>query len=141
MTRDEVRAFYQRRLAAWNSGDAARLAADYAESCVISSPMFSRVEGRDGIERSFRSLFNAFPDWKMSFDEPLVDDDRVALPFSATATHAGDFMGLPGSGRRFEIKGILLCRFDNELIAEERRVYDFTGLLIKLGVLRSKPAT
>jgi hypothetical protein len=25
------------------------------------------------------------------------------------------------------------------LIAHERRVYDFTGLLIQLGVLRSKP--
>jgi hypothetical protein len=25
------------------------------------------------------------------------------------------------------------------LIADERRIYDFTGLLIQLGVLRSKP--
>jgi hypothetical protein len=26
------------------------------------------------------------------------------------------------------------------LIASERRIYDFTGLLVQLGVLRAKPA-
>jgi hypothetical protein len=29
---------------------------------------------------------------------------------------------------------------DQGLIAHERRIYDFTGLLVRLGVLRAKPA-
>lgn len=140
MTREDVQAFFDRRLQAWNRRDAAGLASTHAASCVINSPMFLRVEGREGIERSYQALFDAFPDWRMLHHEPLVDGDRAAVPFTVTATHTGEFMGLPGSGRRFEIQGIMLCRLENGLIAEERRVYDFTGLLIKIGVLRSKPA-
>jgi hypothetical protein len=29
---------------------------------------------------------------------------------------------------------------DDGLIEHERRIYDFTGLLVQLGVLRAKPA-
>ena len=70
----------------------------------MTSPMFTRVVGRDAIERSYRALFDAFPDWSLTQGEPLVDGDRVAVPFEATATHLGEFMGLPGSGRRFVTK-------------------------------------
>jgi predicted ester cyclase len=56
------------------------------------------------------------------------------------ATHAGDFMGLPGSGKRFDIDGVQLFEMKDGLIAYERRYYDFTGMLIELGILRAKPA-
>ena len=34
----------------------------------------------------------------------------------------------------------MLYRLDDGLIAEERRIYDFTGLLMQVGVLKGKPA-
>jgi hypothetical protein len=49
-------------------------------------------------------------------------------------------MGLPGSGRAFDIEGVRVFEMKDGLIAHERRYYDFTGLLIQLGVLRGKPA-
>ena len=140
MTRDEVRLLFEERRDQWNRRDPAALAASHAESGVVTSPMFTRVVGRDAIERSYRALFDAFPDWSLTQEEPLVDGDRVAVPFEATATHLGEFMCLPGSGRRFDIQGVMLYRVADGLIVEERRAYDFTGLLIKLGVLRAKPA-
>ena len=42
----------------------------------------------------------------------------------------------PGTGRKFQIVGALLYRFDDGLIAEERRIYDFTGLLMQVGCSR-----
>jgi hypothetical protein len=56
------------------------------------------------------------------------------------ATHVHEFMGLPGSGRKVDIQGMRLMKMRDGLIAYERRYYDFTGLLIQLGVLRGKPA-
>ena len=63
----------------------------------------------------------------------------MAEPFTVSATHVGEFMGLAGCGRRFEIQGVQLFEMREGLIARERRYYDFTGMLIQLGVLRSKP--
>jgi hypothetical protein len=48
-------------------------------------------------------------------------------------------MGLPGSGKAFHIHGVQIFSIVNGLIAHERRIYDFTGLLIQLGVLRGRP--
>ena len=49
-------------------------------------------------------------------------------------------MGLPGSNRRFKIQGVRLFTMADGLVQHERRMYDFTGLLIQVGVLRGKPA-
>jgi hypothetical protein len=49
-------------------------------------------------------------------------------------------MGLRGTGRKFDIQGVRLMEMRDGLIAYERRYYDFTGLLIQLGILKSKPA-
>jgi hypothetical protein len=48
---------------------------------------------------------------------------------------------LPGTNRRIEFRHSRLFRVDDDgLFAHERRIYDFTGLLVKVGVLRAKPA-
>jgi len=62
------------------------------------------------------------------------------MPFSVRATHQGTFMGIAGTGRHCEFEGVSLFEIDeNLLIREERRIYDFTGLLTSLGILRIRP--
>jgi predicted ester cyclase len=139
MTRDAMLAFCDRRVEAWKRRDPAALAADHAERGTVLSPIFSNIAGRNAIEKSYESLFQSFPDWAMDNESPLIDGDRIAVPFTARATHQGRFMGLDGTGRRCEIHGVLLMEIVDGLVAHERRVYDFTGLLIQLGVLRGKP--
>ena len=139
MTRDEVVAFFARLDQAWRDRDAEALASSHAEHSVVASPMFTTVRGRKDILDAYRSLFRIFPDWTLTSEALLIDGDRVAQPFTTTATHAGEFMGLAGTGRRFTIQGVLLFKLENGLIVDERRVYDFTGLLVQIGILRTKP--
>ena len=140
MTRDEAKGFFTRQVAAWNARDPDVLTRDYTEDATIVSPIFRTVQGKDAILESFRALFATFPDWQYAGQEALVDGDDIAQPFVVRATHTGEFMGLPGSGRKFDIQGVRLFKMRDGLIAYERRYYDFTGLLIQLGVLRGKPA-
>jgi len=140
MTRDEIQALFDRRAGAWRRRDVDALAASHAEHGVVVSPMFTTITGREQIADSYRSLFRAFPDWEYGGDDLIVDGDRVAQPFTVHATHSGEFMGLPGSGRRFTVQGVLLFEVGGGMIQTERRIYDFTGLLIQLGVLKSRPA-
>ncbi|HEX8031408.1 MAG TPA: ester cyclase, partial [Vicinamibacterales bacterium] len=95
--------------------------------------------GRDAIADSFHRLYTAFPDWVTQPDDLIIDGDRVAQPFTATATHIGEFMGLPGTKHRTHIQGVLLMEFSNGLIQHERRLYDFSMLLMQVGVLKGKP--
>jgi hypothetical protein len=51
----------------------------------------------------------------------------------------GRFLGLEGTGRRLEVRGVMLADMEDGLIAHEQRIYDFAGLLMQVGVLRGKP--
>ncbi len=141
MSNDQIAAFIGRHVEAWNRHDATALCANHAENGVIISPMFGRVEGREQICRTYAGLFTAFPDWNLRYEAPVMDGNRVAVAFSVTATHTGEFMGLAGSGKRCGFEGASLFQIaSGPLIAEERRFYDFTGFLAQLGVLRLREA-
>jgi hypothetical protein len=140
MTRDEIIAFFDSRQSAWRSRDPHVLTECHAPAGVVVSPMFGTLHGRQAIGDSYRALFSIFPDWDLVSEPALIDGNRVAQPFSVTATHVGEFMGLAGTNRRFQIQGVRLFEMADGLIAHERRMYDFTGLLIQVGVLRGKPA-
>jgi steroid delta-isomerase-like uncharacterized protein len=140
MTRDDAVAFFSLQQQRWNDRDADALAAGHSEDGTIVSPIFRTVQGRSDILASYRTLFATFPDWRYVGQQLLVDGPHVAQQFLVHATHSGEFMGIPGSGRKFEIQGVRLIEMKEGLIAYERRYYDFTGLLIQLGILRGKPA-
>ena len=61
------------------------------------------------------------------------------IAFHASGTHQGEFLGLPGTGKWVEFRAVFLLTLADDHIVHERRVYDFTGLLIKLGILKVKP--
>ena len=141
MTSDELKTFVDAHAGAWNRRDTGALCAHHAEDGIVSSPMFARLRGRREICSSYSALFAIFPDFHIEFGEPICEGARVAMPFFVNATHQGEFMGLAGTGRRCEFEGVSLYEIDEHgLIRDERRVYDFTGLLTQLGVLRVKPA-
>jgi predicted ester cyclase len=56
------------------------------------------------------------------------------------STHTGEIFGVPGTGKRIERTIAYFLTFRNGTIINERRVYDFTNMLMQLGVLKAKPA-
>lgn len=139
MSRDEIFALFAARQLHWRNRDPVGLAASHANDGVVISPIFGTVTGRPAIETSYRDLFKTFPDWMLDAEQALVDNDRAAQPFRVQATHAHELFGLEATGRRLDVSGVLLFEFADGRIGRERRVYDFTGMLIQLGVLKAKP--
>jgi steroid delta-isomerase-like uncharacterized protein len=140
VTRAEVVALFERRETAWRKRDAAALAADHSPDGVVISPTGGVLEGRTGIAHIYQVWFTAFPDLAFSTEDLIVDDDRVALLWRVAGTHLGEFFGVNPTKRHIEISGASIYRLQNGLIVHERRVLDFTGVLLQVGVLRAKPA-
>ena len=140
MTRDEILALMSRRIAGYAKRDAAALAATHAENSSVASPMGGVQEGREEIERVYRNWFAAFQDIKTEQDDLLIDGDRAVLIARVSGTHSGDFMGLPATGRQMEVLMVSLMTVADGFVIDERRIYDFTGLLVQVGVLKAKPS-
>jgi steroid delta-isomerase-like uncharacterized protein len=140
MTREEIMAIFMRREAAWRAHDAAALAADHAPDAIVISPTGGLLEGREDIERVYRVWFTAFPDLDFTERDVLIDGDRVVLVSTVKGTHAGDFFGLPASGRQVKAMCAFVYTLRDGVIVHEKRILDFTGVLIQVGVLKAKPA-
>ena len=140
MTREEITTMFKRREAAWHAHDAAALASDHAPDAIVVSPTGGVLEGREDIQRIYQVWFTAFPGLRFTEHDLLIDGDRVAMIMTISGTHAGDFFGLPASGRHVQANCAFVYTLDGNQIIHERRILDFTGVLVQVGVLRAKPA-
>ena len=141
MAREEVVKLFNHRHDAFARKDADALAADHAKAGVLESPLAGgTVNGREAIARIYRGLFAGFPDVAIDWTELVIDGDNVVEMGTMSGTDTGGFMGLPATGKHFAFPIALICTLENGLIAHERRVYDFTGMLIQIGLLKAKPA-
>ncbi len=139
MTRDDVLDLILRWQSAGAARDVATYAACYAETAQIHSPMAGAVTGREGAVKVFTAFFAAFPDGVFVWEEPLIDGLRVVAVAGVSGTSVGEFMGLPPSGKAFRSTFVFLLDVHDGLIVRDRRNYDFTGLLVQVGVLKAKP--
>ena len=140
MTRQDVEELFERRQQALARRDSAALAMLHSQDGVLESPTAGGpVQGRRAIEQVYRAWFTAFPDVKFSVEELLIDGDRVAQRLTTSGTDTGGFLNLPPTGKAFRVPLVLLCTLADNKIVHERRIYDFTGMLIQIGVLKAKP--
>jgi steroid delta-isomerase-like uncharacterized protein len=140
MTRDEILRLCQQWEHAFAQHDASALSNLYSESAVVESPMAGVVHGRSAVVDAHNGLFTSFPSLQWTFEPVVVDGDRVTIVSAAEGTHEGIIMGLPPTGRKFRFLLVFLLEMRDGAIVRDRRIYDFTGLLIQVGVLKAKPA-
>ncbi len=137
MTAEEIRAFFDKLLEAYNRHDAATIATFYSEDSVVESPSAGALMGRRAIERATRALFLTFPDMRVQEEELLIVGNRVVQTATTTGTDTGGFVGLPPTGRPFRIAVVFIFTLRDRHIVRERRMYDFSGFLLQLaGELR-----
>jgi len=140
MTRDHIVALFARRQQAWDRLDAAALAADFTDDATVESPLAGgSASGRDAIEKLYATYFAAFPDFKMEQELLVIDGDSVAQLVQVTGTDSGGFMGMAPTHRKITFRCGLFHLMRDGQVTRERRVYDFTGLLIQVGLLKAKP--
>jgi steroid delta-isomerase-like uncharacterized protein len=140
MTHDDVLALFEKRRTALERRDVAALAALYADHARLESPFAGVVTGAEAIAKASDAFLTAFPDATFDDEPPIIQGDRVAVAATVTGTHVGEMMGLPPSGRTIRFSLAVFLTVADGRIVEERRIYDFTGLLVQVGVLKAKPA-
>jgi steroid delta-isomerase-like uncharacterized protein len=139
VSREDVTALFERRDEAWARHDADALAATHTEGGIAESPLQGRIQGRQRIRDAYQGWFRSFPDLKFARRSLLIDGNRVAEFFAVTGTQSAPFYGMPATARKIDLKGAWLFTIGAEgLIVEDQRVYDVTGMLVQLGILKAK---
>lgn len=77
----------------------------------------------------------ALPDLTFTIEDLVAEGDRVVWRFLATATHQGTLMGIPATGRRAAVNGIVVFRVENDRIAEAWLNLDVLSMLQQIGAI------
>ena len=93
----------------------------------------SMQPGRDGLKEAIQRVQSGITDERMEIEDVIAEGDRVAVRLTSSATHTGDFMGMPATGKRYEIGEIHIFRLDDGRVAEHWHQADFMGMMKQLG--------
>ena len=80
-----------------------------------------------------RSLREAFPDWHSTFEELVIEGERVAERWTGRGTPRGAFQGIAATGRQVAVPGTVFYRIVDGKIAEFRGQFDRLAMLEQLG--------
>ncbi len=91
--------------------------------------------GPQSVRRLVDYYAASFPDVRFTVDDAIAEADKVAVRWTAQATHRGTFEGIPATGRSVAVSGITTVRVAGGKITESWESFDALGLLAQLGVL------
>jgi steroid delta-isomerase-like uncharacterized protein len=95
---------------------------------------------KDGVKTFFRMYRAAFPDLTMTPEDVLPSGDKVVARVRATGTHEGEFMGMPATGKSFDVQLVDIIRFGDDGLAREHwGVFDQMAMMQQLGVIPDGP--
>jgi steroid delta-isomerase-like uncharacterized protein len=95
-------------------------------------------QGLDGYKQFVREYLSAFPDLHFTIEDQVADEHAVATRWTATGTHQGELQGIPATGGRVRVNGILLSKARDGKFVESWSSWDTMTLLQQLGVMPSK---
>ena len=78
---------------------------------------------------------NAFPDEQTRFEEQIAEGDKVVSRMTSTATHMGEFQGVPSTGKKIQVSGIWIDRIADSKIVERWGVVDMLSVMQQLDMI------
>jgi steroid delta-isomerase-like uncharacterized protein len=96
------------------------------------------IEGREGARSFYSQLWAAFPDARLSLEEMITSDDRVAARYTLTGIQAQDFYGAPLSSETTKIEGMTWLHFRDGRVAEVWQVSGTPDTLMRLSARAAK---
>lgn len=92
-------------------------------------------DGREANRHFWAAFFDALPDLTATMEDLVISGDRVVGRFVYRGTHAGEFMGVPATGRSVEMRSIDIWRVENGMFAEHWDELNALELLTQMGAL------
>jgi steroid delta-isomerase-like uncharacterized protein len=124
--------------AAWNNHDASDFASQFSPDAVLRYIATGEVvHGREQIQGFVAVLLEAFPDLRLDRRNTYGCGERVrVIEWTITATHNGQFLGVPPTHRSVELHGCSIFVLGADGFVSEETVYlDAATMLRQLDVL------
>src|SRR5208337_4907325 len=95
--------------AVWNKRKLDVVAEIISPSHALLDPFVSGSQvGPELYRRRVLELTASFPDLRFTLDDLIAEKDKVVALWAISATHKGDFMNIPATGKKVSVEGITI---------------------------------
>lgn len=136
MSTEENKAVVRRFFELFEKGDLDGIEALLDPNCTVYRAGMPPLS-RDTFKQHGAMLATAFTDHKVTTEDIFAENDMVCYRGTWSATHHGDFIGIPATGKRVTIGFIVINRVANGKIIENWEEMDKLGMMQQLGVIPS----
>ena len=88
-----------------------------------------------GMKQALTAWYAAFPDVHFTVEDLIAEGDKVAARVTMRATHQGEFMGIPPTGKAVTFTAIYVSRIAGGKYVEDSGIEDQLGLMQQLGAI------
>jgi predicted ester cyclase len=122
---DAIRELWKRHSIAEDERDLAGLLSTLTDDCVYELVQTGdRWEGHEGATGFYTGLLAAFPDVRFQLTDIVIGPQGVYEEADVTATHEGEWLGVPATGERLAWKVTIFFPWDrNSRLFRGERVY------------------
>jgi predicted ester cyclase len=87
---------------------------------------------KEGFKQFIYLLWKAFPDITITFDDIIIEGNKVACRYNLSGTHKGEFADLLPTDKQFMVKGMTIFSFCDAKVIERWNVVDMISLMEQL---------
>ncbi len=122
----------------WNQGNLAVFDELYSPDFIFHDPGLPQVRTREEDKRWIAGILHAFPDFHLTIEDVIAEEDQVVVRMTGRGTNTGDIRAPaphPATGRHVTITGIAIARVANGQFVEIWHQVDWLGLFQQLGLI------
>jgi predicted ester cyclase len=95
-------------------------------------------DSMEGFKHFLTDFFNAFPDWRVTIEHMIAENNIVVAFLYGSGTHRGKFREVPPTNKPVNIRSADLYRVEDGIITGHWDVVDQLNLLNQTGALLSE---
>ena len=135
----DFRERYEQARQSWNQGDLEGYLSIYDDGIKLHGYTPDPMD-KPAVRTFYQQIWASLHDEgcanpSLEFHEALLEKDLYSCRFVMTGVHSGTFMGVPATGRRYQLFGITIVRHVGNRAVERWSCADMLGLLVGLGAI------
>ena len=104
----------------------------YDDSLIIHGFPPNLPTNKEGFKEFIYSLWRAFPDIRIIFEDLIIEGNKVAGRYYLTGTHKGEFLDMQATDKQFKVNGMTIFSFRDEKVTERWNIVDIISLMGQL---------
>lgn len=100
----------------------------YDDSLMIHGFPPNLPTNKEGFKEFIYSLWRAFPDIRIIFEDLIIEGNKVAGRYYLTGTHKGEFLDIQATDKQFKVNGMTIFSFRDEKVTERWNLVDIISL-------------